>query len=97
MVSVGFFDSNGEYNEPFPGKGYRNMLIYGADMTSSTYKSNFYYIGKADTQGLQNGKTKYAEHDYVKNNGSEMKQIYVLSICYNGDNSYIILNGVQQS
>ena len=31
-----FFDSTGEYNEPYPGKAYRNMLIYGTDMTSST-------------------------------------------------------------
>ena len=102
MVSVFFFFcSTGEYNEPYPGKAYRNTLIYGADMTSSTYNSNktesFYFIGKADTIGLQNGKTIYAEHDYVKTNGSEMKKIYVLIVCYNGDNSYIILNGVQQA
>ena len=31
-------------------------------------------IGKSFTQGLQNGKTIYAEHDYVKTNGSEMKK-----------------------
>ena len=76
------------------------MLIYGADMTSSIHVSNktdsFYCIGKNETQGLQNGKTIYAEHDYVKTNGSEMKRLHVLSICYNGDNSYIILNGAQQ-
>ena len=58
MVSVFFvfFCSTGEYNEPYPGKAYRNTLIYGADMTSSTYNSNktesFYFIGKADTLGL---------------------------------------------
>ena len=54
------------------------MLIYGADMTSSTCNSNitenFYCIGKTDTQGLQNGKTIYAEHGYVKTNGSELKK-----------------------
>ena len=47
-------------------------------MTNSLHNSNkidnFYCIGKADTQGLQNGKTMYAEHDYVKTNGSEMKK-----------------------
>ena len=98
MVSV-FLYPTGEYNQPYPGKAYRNMLIYGADMTSSTYNSNktenFYCITKAGTQGLQNGKSVYAEHDNVKTNRSEMKKIHVLSICYNGDNSYIILNGVQ--
>ena len=77
------------------------MLVYGADMTSSIYASNktenFYCIGKAKTQGLKGGKTIYAEHDYIKTNGSEMKRLHVLSVCYNGDNSYIVLNGVQQA
>ena len=77
------------------------MLIYGADMTSSIHASdktdNFYCIGKAETQGLQNGKIMYAEHGYIKTNGSEMKRIHVLTVCYNGSNSYIILNGIQQA
>ena len=55
-VFLFFFCSTGEYNEPYPGKSYRNTLIYGAVMTSSTYNSNktesFYFIGKADTLGL---------------------------------------------
>ena len=96
-----FFDAVDEYNEPYPGKAYRNMLIYGAGMTGSTHNSNktdnFYCIGKSETQGLQNGKTIYAEHDYVKTNGSEMKIIHVLTVCYNGSTSYIVLNGVQQA
>ena len=77
------------------------MLIYGADMTSSThagYKTeNVYCIGKSFTQGIQNGKTIYAEHDYVKTNGSEMRKVHVLTVFYNRGNSYIILNGVQQA
>ena len=85
-----FFYAADEYNEPYPGKTYGNMLIYGAPMTSSIHASNktdnFYCIGKNETQGLQNGKTIYAEHDYVKTNGSEMKRLHVLSVCYNGDN-----------
>ena len=98
-----FFDALDKYNGPDPGKTCRNMLIYGVDMTNSIHTSNktdnFYCIGKAQTQGLQNGKTvhDYAAHDYVKTNGSEMKKIHVLSVCYNGDNSYIILNGVEQA
>ena len=35
-----FFDSTGEYNEPYLGKAYRNMLIYGAGMTNSLHNSN---------------------------------------------------------
>ena len=39
MVSVFFFScSTGEYNEPYPGKAYRNTLIYGADMTLTLIK-----------------------------------------------------------
>ena len=96
-----FFDAVDEYSEPYPGKAYRNMLIYGADMTVSTHNSNktdsFYCIRKAETQGLQNGKTIYAEHDYVKTNRSEMKKIHILAVYYNGSNSDIILNGVQRA
>ena len=48
-----FFDAVDEYNEPYTGKTYRNMLIYGADMTGSIPASNktdnFYCIGKAET------------------------------------------------
>ena len=58
---------------------------------------NFYCIGKSFAQGLQNGKTIYAENDYIKTNGSEMRKVNVLTVCYNGSNSYIILNGVQQA
>ena len=44
------FDGVDEYNELYPGKTYRNMLIYGADKSSSIHASNktenFYCIGK---------------------------------------------------
>ena len=90
-----------EYSEPYAGKTYRNMLIYGADMTNSRHASNktenCYCIDKSFTQGLQNTKTIYADHDYIKTNRSEMRKFHVLTVCYNGSNSYIILNGVQQA
>ena len=96
-----FFDGVDECNEPYPDKTHRNMLVYGADMSSSIHASNktenFYCIGKSFAQGLQIGKTLYAEHDYVKTNGSEMKRLHVLTVFYNGSNSYILLNGVQQA
>ena len=74
-----FFDGVDEYNEPYPAKTYRNMLIYGVDMTNKI--ENFYCIGKLFTQGLQNGKTIYAEHDYIETNGSEMRKVHVLTVC----------------
>ena len=59
------FDAVDECNERYPGKAYRNMLIYGVDITGSTHNSNktdnFYCIGKAETQGLQNGR-QYMEN-----------------------------------
>ena len=74
------------------------MLIYGADMSGSIFNinktENIYCIRKSMTQGLQNGKSIYAEHEYVKTNGSEMKRIHVLTVCYNGSNSYIILKAM---
>ena len=40
IISVFFFYSTGEYNEPYLRKAYRNMLIYGAGMTNSLHNSN---------------------------------------------------------
>ena len=53
-------------------------------------------MGKSFTQGLQYGATIYAEHDYVKVNGSQVNKKFILSVHYNGDNSYLFINGVKQ-
>ena len=53
-------------------------------------------MGKSFTQGLQYGATIYAEHDYVKVNGSKVNEKFVLSVHYNSDNSYLFINDVQQ-
>ena len=69
-------------------------------MKNSTYASNkkrhIYILGKSFTQGLQYTATIYAEHDYVKVNGSELNKKFLLSVHYNGDNSYLFINGVKQ-
>ena len=69
-------------------------------MKNSSYSSNkkrhIYILGKGFTQGLQYGATIYAEHDYVKVNGTQVNKKFVLSVHYNGDNSYLFINGVQQ-
>ena len=59
-------------------------------------KHHIYIIGKSFTQGLQYGTTIYAEHDYVKINGSQVNEKFILSVHYNGDNSYLFMNGVKQ-
>ena len=59
-------------------------------------KHHIHILGKSFTQGLQYGATIYAEHDYVKVNGSKVNGKFVLSVHYNGDNSYLFINGVPQ-
>ena len=59
-------------------------------------KHRIYILGKSFTQGLQYGSTIYAEHDYVKVSGSQINKKFILSIHYNGDNSYLFINGVEQ-
>ena len=39
-----FSDAVDEYNETYPGKTYRNMLIYGADTTSSVHANSKTFI-----------------------------------------------------
>ena len=69
-------------------------------MENSRFATNkrhhIYIIGKSLTQGLQYGATIYAEHHYVKVDGSQVNEKFTLSVQYNGDNSYLFMNGVQQ-
>ena len=78
-----FFDATGSYG----GTGLdelRNLTIYGVDMKNSSYSTNkkhhIYFLGKSFTQGLQYGATIYAEHNYVKVNGSEVNKKFILSV-----------------
>ena len=63
---------------------------------ASNKKHHIYILGKLFTQGLQYGATIYAEHDYVKVNGGQVNKKFILSVHYNGDNSYLFINGVKQ-
>ena len=78
----------------------RNIFIYGVDMKNYSHTTNkkhhIYILGKSFTQGLQYGATIHAEHDYVKVNGSQVNKKFILSVHYNGDNSYLFINGVKQ-
>ena len=69
-------------------------------MKNSSYSTNkkhhIYILGKSFTQGLQYGAIIYAEHDYVKVNGSQVNKKFILFVHFNGDNSYLFINGVQQ-
>ena len=50
-------------------------------MKNSAFKSNkkhhIYIMGKSFSQGLQYGATIYAEHDYVKVNGSQVNEKFI--------------------
>ena len=94
-----FFYATGSYG----GTGLnelRNLIIYEVDMKNSSNATNkkhhIYILGKSFTQGLQYGATTYAEHDYVKVNGSQVNKKIILSVHYNDDNSYLFINGVKQ-
>ena len=76
----------------------RNILIFGADMSFSaqaTNKANHIYL-MADglTQGIIDT-TLYVEKNYWRNCTDPGKK-FVLSLHYNGDNSYLFVNGRQE-
>ena len=76
----------------------RNVLIFGADMSFSVYATNranhIYLMGDGLTQGIHDT-TIYVEKDYYRNFTDPGKK-FVLSLHYNGDNSYLFVNGRQE-
>ena len=87
------FDHTGVFTHP-EGNLARNVIIFGADMSRSVHASNktqnILILGKAFTQQINNT-TIYAEKMYSPNFSVENK-IFVLSLHYNGDNSYLFVN-----
>ena len=77
--------------------GARNVLIFEADMSSSVHATNranhIYLMGTDLTQGI-NDTTIYAEKNVYRNFTDFGKKI-ILSLHYNGDNSYLFVNGRQ--
>ena len=76
----------------------RNVLIFGADMSSSVHTTNranhIYFMGTGLTQGI-NDTSIYVEKNFYRNFTDFGKKI-VLSLHYNGDNSYLFVNGRQE-
>ena len=76
----------------------RNVLIFGTDMSFSAHATNkanhTYLIGDGLTQGINNT-TLYAEKKYFRN-FTEPYLKFVLSLHYNGDDSYLFVNGRQE-
>ena len=76
----------------------RNVLIFGADMSSSVHAINranhIYVMGKGVVQGI-NDTTIYAEKNFYRN-FTDFGKKFVLSLRYNGDNSYLFVKSRQE-
>ena len=76
----------------------RNVLIFGADMSFSVHATNranhIYLMGTGLTQGI-NDTTIYAEKNFHRN-FTDFGEKFVSSLHYNGNNSYLFVNGRQE-
>ena len=88
------FDSRGSFSHLSRGDG-RNVIIFGADMSSSAHANNklnnVLMLDKSFIQGI-NGTTIYAGKMYSPNFTVDNKK-FCLSLHYNGVNSYLFVNG----
>ena len=76
----------------------RNVLIFVVDMSFSVHASNrannIYLMGTGLTQGI-NDTTIYAEKNFYRN-FTDFGKKFTLSLHYNGDDSYLFVNGRQE-
>ena len=76
----------------------RNVLIFGADMSFSVTATNranhIYLMGTGLTQGI-NDTTIYAEKNFYRDFTDFGKKL-MLILHYNGDDSYLFVNGWQE-
>ena len=76
----------------------RNVLMFGADMSFSVHKTNranhICVMGDGFTQGIHYT-TLYVEKNYYRN-FTESDITFALSLHYNGDDSYLFVNGRQE-
>ena len=76
----------------------RNVLIFGADMSFSIHKTNrathIYVMGTGLTQGIHDT-TLYAEKNFYRT-FTDLSQKFMVSLHYNGDDSYLFVNGGQE-
>ena len=88
------FDSKGSFTHPSGGYS-RTAIIFGADLSSSTHAKNktknILFFGEDFLQGLENT-TIYAKKMYSANVIIDNKT-FCLSLHYNGDSSYLFVNG----
>ena len=98
------FDERSQFGHTITEGGFthitngRNVLIFGADMSFSVLATNranhIYLMGDGLTQGI-NDTTIYVEKNYYRNFTDPRKK-FMLSLHYNGDDSYLFVNGRQE-
>ena len=92
-VAVAFY-AKGNFSNPSGGYG-KNVIIFGADLSSSVHANNrannILVLGKDLIQGI-NGTAISAERMYSTNFTVTNKK-FCLSLHYNGDSSYLFVNG----
>ena len=98
------FDEGGTFGHTITEGGFahtinaRNVLIFGVDMSFSVHATNranhIYVMGTEFVQGI-NYTTIYAEKNFYRNFTDPGKK-FVLSLHYNGNNSYLFVNGRQE-
>ena len=87
-------DSNGMLRHPNGGASV-NVIIFRVDMSSSAHinkMKDLLILGRGPTQGLEH--TLTAEKMYSIN-FTETRKKFWLSLHYNGDNSYLFVNGTE--
>ena len=80
------FDSKGTFTNPSDGTGV-NVIIFGANLSSSTHVKN-------KTSNKKHFNPIYGDKMYSVNFTATRKKIY-LSLHYNGDDSYLFVNGTE--
>ena len=98
------FDERSEFDHAITEGGFahttdaRNVLIFGVDMSFSVHKTNranhIYVMRTGLTQGIHDT-TLYAEKNFYRHFTDPSKK-FMLSLHYNGDNSYLFVNGRQE-
>ena len=98
------FDEKSEFGHTINEGGFahttyaRNVLIFGADMSFSVHATNranhIYLMGTGLTQGI-NDTTMYAEKNFYRN-FTDFGKTFMLNLHYNGDDSYLFVNGRQK-
>ena len=96
------FDERSEFGHTITEGGFThttdagNVLIFRADMSvhASNRANNIYVMGTGLTQGIHDT-TLYAENNFYRN-FTDFGKKFMLSLHYNGDDSYLFVNGRQE-